>query len=85
MIVLGRGGALVDKHSGIVFELNAVATQVWSLLSEGHPARVICDRMASRYAVDRQVLERDITALLDTLMERGLITMRVADADTHAR
>ena len=70
---LPRGGVVVNVRSGAVFELNAVATEVWKLIGDGCSVRAICDRLQGRYAVERDRLESDIMTLLDSLTGRGLI------------
>jgi hypothetical protein len=84
MVAHGNGGVLIDTSSGSVFELNTVAREVWSLISEGHAGSDICEHLASRYAVDRRTLEADVTTLLNNLSERGLIATAAGTTESDA-
>lgn len=64
---------LLNLDSGIYFGLNEVGTRVWQLLGEGRPPAALIDILLAEYDVTRDVLQRDVQALLDRLAERGLV------------
>lgn len=64
---------LLDLASENYFGLDAVGTRVWQLLNEGKPESVLVDTLLNEYEVEREVLEKDISELLNRLNEAGLI------------
>lgn len=64
---------LLDLDSESYFGLNAVGARVWQLLNEGQGKSSVIDTLLAEYAVEREVLERDISELLDRLGGAGLI------------
>ena len=64
---------LLDLASENYFGLDAVGTRVWQLLNEGQAGSDLIDILLDEYEVERDVLEKDITKLLDRLNEAGLI------------
>lgn len=68
------GGVLVNLDSGDCWELNRTAAQVWQALQESGSARIAVEKLAARYQVARETLERDAVALLEGLQAQGLIT-----------
>jgi hypothetical protein len=69
------GAVLVDMTSGRAWELNRVGAALWSLLSAPTSLRHVCAVLGERYAVERTVLERDLTKLADDLIRAGLIVV----------
>ena len=65
---------ILNEASDTFIGLDEIGRQLWELLET--PLRVdkLCDRLASSYAGDREVIDRDIIALLAELREEGLIT-----------
>lgn len=64
---------LLDLASENYFGLDAVGTRVWQLLNKGEEGSVLIDTLLCEYEVEREVLEKDIAALLERLREAGLI------------
>ena len=64
---------LLDLASESYFVLDAVGTRVWQLLNEGQDDSVLIDTLLVEYEVERDVLEKDISELLDRLSVAGLI------------
>jgi len=67
------GAVLVDMRSGAAFELNRIGAEIWELLRPGTTQTAICDALAARYKVDRVLLEFDVTTLIRSLADAGLI------------
>ncbi len=64
---------LLDLGSDTYFGLDAVGTRVWQLLQEGLDASAMVATLLEEYAVEREVLKKDIAELLDRLQQAGLI------------
>lgn len=67
-------------NSGVCFELNRIASEVWSLLAPGTTEEAICAALAGRYEVERGVLEEDIRRLLESLVAAGLVEQSTLEA-----
>ena len=66
---------LLDLASESYFGLDEVGTRVWQLLNDGHCLESLLGVMLDEYDVEPERLETDIRALLDSLLEAGLITI----------
>ena len=64
---------LLDLASESYFGLDAVGTRIWQLLQAGKAETEVVDTLLVAYAVEREVLEKDVTALLGKLENAGLI------------
>ncbi len=64
---------LVDLASGTYFGLNEVGTFIWTSISEhGSIARTL-DELTSEFDVERDRANGDIHALVEQLLEKGLL------------
>ncbi len=70
---VGDDTVLLDLHQDEYFALDHVGTRAWSLISAGAEFDAIVDEIAQSYAVDRSRVERDVEALLDSLVASGLL------------
>lgn len=63
---------ILSVREGAYFGFNAVASEIWRLLSQ--PCRVgdLFDALAQSHAVDAATLSRDVLPFLQTLIERKL-------------
>ncbi len=64
---------VADMRSGRYFGLDGVGARVWELLGQRATRGAIVDRLLAEYDVSRDVLERDVSALLEDLADRRLI------------
>lgn len=64
---------LLDLQSSQYFGLNEVGSRVWALLAEGHDLMAVRDRLLDEYDVTAAVLEPDLAALIDDLVDAGLV------------
>ena len=64
---------LLDLASENYFGLDEVGTRVWQLLKKGEEGAVLIDTLLCEYEVEREVLEKDISDLLERLSEAGLV------------
>ncbi len=74
---LDGGVVVLSVRAGSYFGFNAVASEIWNMLTK--PCRVgqIFDSLADRHDVDAETLARDVTPFLQTLVEHRLL--RVID------
>ena len=64
---------LLDLNSESYFGLDEVGTRIWVLLNEGKSVGQVTDTLLGEFEVKRATLESDLAALLDELLEKGLI------------
>jgi hypothetical protein len=70
---VGEETVILDLASGTYFGLDLVGARVWELLSEGRAPNAVCETMLVEYDVSRDEIERDLSELLDALVDKGLI------------
>jgi hypothetical protein len=66
---------LLNLETGMYFGLDAVGTRVWQLAGGGGSLRGIRERLVEEYE-EPSVIERDLLALADTLVTKGLWTLK---------
>jgi hypothetical protein len=66
---------LLDLASGRYFGLNAVATRVWVQLHEGTAVDTVIAAIAEEFDGDPDEIARDVAALLEELVSRGLLVV----------
>ena len=64
---------LLDLASEQYFGLDEVGTRVWQLLNEGKSLGGMIEVLLEEYEVEREQLEGDVRALLESLLEAGLV------------
>lgn len=71
-----EGGAmLVDLQTGACFRLNRVGAEIWRGISTSVPLPQTCEALAARYQLSRDVIDKDVTSLLQELESKGLVTV----------
>jgi len=65
---------LLDLQSESYFGLDEVGTRIWQLLQEHNQPQKVFDILLEEYDVDANLLEHDLQALLDKLLDAELIT-----------
>jgi hypothetical protein len=63
---------LLNLATGMYFGLDAVGTHVWHLAAEHGSLRTVRQRLIDEYDADPAIIERDLLALAETLVDRGL-------------
>ncbi|MGH2457754.1 MAG: PqqD family protein [Chloroflexota bacterium] len=63
---------LLNVETGIYFGLDAVGTQIWTLLTEGATEDEIVARLLDEYEVPAPELRGDVSSFLDDLQAKGL-------------
>jgi hypothetical protein len=76
--VLDGEAVLLDLASGKYLGLNAVATRAWELIGAGKSLAEMRSVLFDEFEVARDVLDRDLTELLETMRARGLIVHNAA-------
>ena len=66
---------LLDLASEQYFGLDEVGTRVWQLLNEGQSLDAMLEVLLGEYEVERERLEADVRALLESLIEAGLVQL----------
>lgn len=74
--VLDGEAVLLDLASGKYLGLNAVATRAWELIGAGKTLAEMRSALLDEFDVARDVLDRDLTELLQAMQARGLIVPR---------
>ena len=69
---------ILDPVSGRYFGLDGVGVRVWELLSETTTLEALVRTIVDEYEADASTCERDLRALLEDLLARGLVVL--ADA-----
>ncbi|HKO96943.1 MAG TPA: PqqD family protein [Pyrinomonadaceae bacterium] len=68
---------ILNLNSERYFGLDEVGTRFLTLLSEADSIQAAYDALLEEYEVEPEVLRRDLTALLDELVEQGLVKVSV--------
>ncbi len=64
---------ILDVPSGRYFGINDVGAVVWGLLDGTHDRDAIVDAVTAEFDVDRDTAAADLDALLDQLVDAGLV------------
>jgi hypothetical protein len=64
---------LLDAEKGVYYTLNEVASRTWELLIAGEPLLEIVRCLKDEYDAPSEMIEADTTALLEHLLQTGLI------------
>ena len=70
---LGDEVAILDFKAGMYYGLDSVGARVWHLIQQPRTAGEIRNIITSEYDVDPERCEGDLIALLQKLMDEGLI------------
>jgi len=71
---LSGEAVLLNLRTGIYFGLNPSGTRMWQLLLETGDREKTLARIKDEYDVDDSSLRRDLDALIQQLLEKGLLT-----------
>ena len=73
---VGDETVILDLTSGTYYGLDPVGARIWQLMADGQTLMQVCEVMLAEYDVTREDIERDVLALVETLLERQLISVR---------
>jgi Coenzyme PQQ synthesis protein D (PqqD) len=71
---LADESVLLNLDTGTYFGLDAVGTRLWNLVAEHGSTAVAVDTLLAEYDVDAPRLRKDVTALIDQLLAKRLLT-----------
>lgn len=71
---LEGGKALLDLGTSSYFRLNATAALIWEWLADGMTMASLVDRMLDEFDVEKDVVSRDVEAIVGAFAEAGLVT-----------
>ena len=63
---------LLNLETGMYFGLDEVGTRVWRLAADDGSLRAIRERLLEEYDADAATIERDLLALAEALVSKGL-------------
>ena len=70
---VGEELVLLDFERGIYFGLDSVGARIWQLIAEDQDVDAIVETLLAEYETTREVLERDVAALIGELEVKGLL------------
>ena len=73
--LVGDEQVILDLASGTYFGLDPVGARAWALLAEGKTISEVCDTMVGEYDVTRAALEADIVTLVQSMIDRQLVSV----------
>jgi len=89
-LIVARSGALMeapagremvglDVGSGTCFGFNVTAHRIWQLIAQPVSLSQLCGALSKEFAVDPDIVARDVRTLLDELAADGLVTLSRPD------
>ena len=64
---------ILNLNSERYFGLDDVGTRMFSVLSESSSIEAAYQRLLAEYDVDAQLLRQDLTSLIESLLQQGLV------------
>lgn len=74
--VLEDEAVLLKLNSGIYFSLNKTGTVAWRLIEEWGDLDRVKEAMRQRYPGPAAVIAKDVSTLVDALLEKGLLVAK---------
>ena len=74
---VGDETVILDLANGTYYGLDSVGARIWQLMAEGQTLTQVCEVIFVEYEVTREEIERDVLALVQTLLERQLVSAEV--------
>jgi len=71
---------VMSLSAGAYFDFNSIGTEIWGMLAEPCPIGRIFDSLSQNHRVDREIVVREVTPFLQTLLEQQLIRTMPPDA-----
>jgi hypothetical protein len=70
---VGQELVILELSSGTYFGLDPVGARIWQLIVEQRSTNEICAALEAEYDVTADVLGQDVTRLIETLIDKGLV------------
>ena len=64
---------IFNPHTGVVYELNVVGTQVWELLNQRQTVEDIVSGICEEFWASSEEVTNDVREFLSTLIDKGLV------------
>jgi hypothetical protein len=71
---LAGESVLLNLSTSTYFGLDAVGTRLWHLIAEHGSTKLVIETLLAEYDVDGLRLQKDVDALIDQLLAKGLLT-----------
>lgn len=71
--VIDREALLLKLDDEVAFSLNETGARIGQLILEGHALDALVSILADEYATPRTDVEREVTSLVQTLLQKGLL------------
>ena len=71
---LAGESVLLNLSTGTYFGLDAVGTRLWHLVTEHGSTALVLETLLAEYDVDAIRLQKDVDALIEQLLAKGLLT-----------
>lgn len=71
---LAGESVLLNLSTGTYFGLDAVGTRLWHIIAEHGSTELVIETLLAKYDVDALRLQKDVEALIDQLLAKGLLT-----------
>lgn len=75
---LGGEVVLLEPEAGFYYSLNEVGAFIWDLLHEPSTVAELSAAVVAEFEVDLATCLRDVTAILNELLEHGLVEVETA-------
>ena len=72
---VGDETVILDLANGTYYGLDPVGARIWQLMAAGQTLVQVCEVMLAEYEVTREDIERDVPALVQSLLERQLVSV----------
>jgi hypothetical protein len=73
---IGSEQVMLNLRDGIYYGLEAIGSEIWTLLQQPITVAEICQVVVDRYDVEGERCRQDVVGLLGELVKRGLIEVR---------
>ena len=72
---VGDEPVILDLASGTYYGLDPVGARIWQLMTEDQTLAQLCTVMLDEYEVAQEDIERDVLALVQTLLDKQLVSV----------
>ena len=72
---VGNETVILDLASGTYYGLDPVGARIWQLMTESQTLAQVCSVMLEEYEVTREDIERDVLMLVQTLLDKQLVSV----------
>ena len=73
--IVGEESVLLNLKSESYYGLDEVGTRMWTALTTSDSIEAAYEMLLAEYHIGAEVLQRDLQALLEKLIKRGLVTV----------